>query len=423
MRTWRGVVALASVLVVGLGHARAAQPHGHVVSLARGALVFAGGELRFDNAAVWRRFIDLAGGRGAGVVVVPAAATNPEKSGRATVENFRRYGARAEMVPIAPRLHGADCAHAARDPANVSLLRHAGGIWFVGGDQQRITHALCNPDGTKTPTLEAIWDAYRGGAVIGGTSAGAAIMSRVMFANAMSALDTIKYGITRGVQVGPGLGFLGADWFVDQHFLARGRLPRALEAMRDFGFKYGIGVDEDTAVVFKDGRFDVVGYHGALVMDVSGAEIDHRLPAFNMKKVKLTYLDAGDGMDAATRLVHVSQLKIHDRKIDPRAKDFSPYYYLPEDFYFSDMLGAGAVYLAMCRALDSRPGMVTGVAFGQPAGGRKNDLGFEFKVYRGDDTVGWYTAAGGNETWTVLNAYVDITPVRLARPLYTPLKK
>jgi cyanophycinase len=355
--------------------------------------------------------------------VVPAAATNPEKSGHATVENFRRYGARALMVPISPRLHGIDCAKAVHDPANVSMLRHAGGIWFVGGDQQRITHALCNPDGSKTPALDAIWDAYRGGAVIGGTSAGAAIMSRVMFANAMSALDTIKYGITRGVQVGPGLGFLGADWFVDQHFLARGRLPRALEAMRDFGFKYGIGVDEDTAVVFKDGHFDVVGYHGGLVMDISGAVIDHRQPAFNMKKVKLTYLDAGDSMDAATRLVHVSKKKLHDRKIDPRAKDFSPYYYLPEDFYFSDMLGAGAVYLAMCRALDSQVGVVTGVAFGQPVGGRKNDLGFEFKVYRGDDTVGWYTAAGGNETWTVLNAYVDITPVKLAHPLYTPLTK
>jgi hypothetical protein len=72
-------------------------------------------------------------------------------------------------------------------------------------------------------------------------------------------------------------------------------------------------------------------------------------------------------------------------------------------------------------ALDSRPGVVKGIAFAQPEGGDKNDLGFGFKVYRGRDTDGWYSAAGGNESYTLVNLYVDITPVKLAQPLDTPL--
>ena len=248
-------------------------------------------------------------------------------------------------------------------------------------------------------------------------------MSRVMFADAMNSLDTIKHGITRGKHVAAGLGFVGDDWFVDQHFLARGRFARALLAMRDYGFAFGIGVDEDTAVVSKGGRFEVVGHNGALVLDLSGAKTDRDLPAFNLKKARLTYLDAGDSMDVKTRAVTVHKLKAGDQKIDPTAKGFDPSYRLPEDFYLPDMLGSNAVYVAMRNALDSKAGVVKGLAFAQPEGGTKNDLGFAFEVYRGRDTVGWYTARGGNESYSIHNVYVDITPVKLATPLYTPLKR
>src|SRR3954468_5825595 len=219
----------------------------------KGALVFAGGGLRFSNAPVWNRFVELAGGKGAPVVVVPAASLVPRRSGQAVADNLNHYGARAEMVPIAPLLKGVDYKAAARDPAVVAKLRKAKGIWFIGGEQRRIIQALLNKDGTRTPALEAIWEAFRGGAVVGGSSAGTAIMSRVMFADALSSLDTLKYGITWGIEADTGLGFISDDWFVDQHFLANGRFARALLAMRDFDFQYGIGIDEDTAVVYKDG--------------------------------------------------------------------------------------------------------------------------------------------------------------------------
>src|SRR5262249_40817495 len=129
----------------------------------------------------------------------------------------------------------------------------------------------------------------------------------------------------------------------------------------------------------------------------------------------------GDSMDAKTRTVTPSRAKLKEGRIDPKAKGFKPHYHRSEDFYFPDMLGPWAIYEAMSHALDSRPGAVKGIAFAQPEAGDKNDPGFRFKVYRGKDTHGWYSAAGGNESYTLVNLYVDIAPVKLAQPLDTPL--
>src|SRR5262249_25642991 len=127
----------------------------------------------------------------------------------------------------------------------------------------------------------------------------------------------IKRG--KGEDIDQGLGFIGDDWFVDQHFLTRGRFARALRAMHFLGLRYGIGVDEDTAVVFKAGKFEVAGCKGALVLDIGG--VNPNLPAFNMKKARLSYLDAGDSMDVKTREVTVSKRKQEGRKIDPKTID------------------------------------------------------------------------------------------------------
>lgn len=412
----RSLAAWTLFALVIVGDACAAE-----VPANKGALLFAGGALRFDNAAVWGRFIDLAGGKGASVVVVPAAAGNPRASGMAVVENLRRHGARASLVPIAPRLTEVPYRAAAADPANVAMLRQAGGVWFIGGEQRRITTALLDDDGRPTPALEAIRHAYRQGAVVGGSSAGAAVLSRLMFADALNAIDTLKHGVTRGKEIDTGLGFLPPDWFVDQHFLAHGRFARALLAMREAGFKYGLGVDEDTAVVYRQGRFDVLGHNGVVFLDLRTARCDPSLPAFNLTAARLSYLESGDSLDATRLHVRVSKAKAEGR-LDWRGKTFLPSFDRPEDFYVPDMLASGAIYRAMRNAIDSTRGVVRGLAFAQPEGGTRNDLAFTFRVYRGDDTAGWYTGKNGYEAYTLLNVYVDITPVKLARPLYAPLR-
>src|SRR3954454_24495101 len=125
-------VLVAATLVCGAAQAEE-------VPRAKGAVLFAGGALRFHNAEVWNRFVELAGGKGAPVVVVPAPSLFPRRSGKAVVDNLNHYGARAEMVPIAPLLKDVDYKAAARDPALVAKLRKAKGIWFIGGEQRRIT--------------------------------------------------------------------------------------------------------------------------------------------------------------------------------------------------------------------------------------------------------------------------------------------
>src|SRR5262249_24348792 len=105
----------------------------------------------------------------------------------------------------------------------------------------------------------------------------------------------------------------------------------------------------------------------------------------------------------------------------PKADTFEPSYNSAADRYFADILGNMAIYTAMRNALDGRRGEVLGLAFAQPEGGTKNDLGFTFRVYRGPDTVGWKTSRRGYESYTLVNLYLDIRPVKLATPLYTPL--
>src|SRR5260370_10404230 len=94
---WRNLGLVVLTLAAGpvTSCDKTASPQG------KGSLLFAGGGLRFSNAEVWGRFVHLAGGKGATVAVIPAAASNPRASGRAVVENLIRYGAKAELVPIA----------------------------------------------------------------------------------------------------------------------------------------------------------------------------------------------------------------------------------------------------------------------------------------------------------------------------------
>ncbi|MFM2399673.1 MAG: hypothetical protein RL341_1830, partial [Pseudomonadota bacterium] len=242
-------IAWTVLLTMGSSMAIAAQEKSAEGSAPKGALIIIGGALRTDNAAVWERVVQLAGGKGAKIAVLPTAASNPDKSGAQTVESLNRYGADAFVVPIAPRYKDGDAVKAAHDPALAAKVRAATGVYFTGGDQGRITQVLVGADGKHTPVLDAIWHVYRSGGVIAGTSAGAAIMSSTMFYEPPEVLDVLKQGVAGDKVLAPGLGFIGPDVFVDQHLLMRGRFARMLPAMLAKGYKTGLGVDENTAMV------------------------------------------------------------------------------------------------------------------------------------------------------------------------------
>jgi cyanophycinase len=105
--------------------------------------------------------------------------------------------------------------------------------------------------------------------------------------------------------------------------------------------------------------------------------------------------------------------------VDPGAEGFKPYY---EDApFFLDILADGAILRAMTLALDGPAGEVRGLAFdARPDASPPRELGFEFRFSRGPDTVGWFTSALGGESYTVSNIRLDVTPVRVAQPLYQP---
>jgi len=326
------------------------------------------------------------------------------------------------VVPIALLNSPVDPMVAVRDPQILRQIQDAHGIYFTGGQQARIVQVLMTEDQQHTPALKAIWDLYDAGGVIAGSSAGAAVMSQIMCREMGRQLNVLEHGITSGKETSPGLGFLPSDWFVDQHFLIRGRLARALVVSRHHQLPHGLGIDENTALVVRRGRHaTVIGYKGVLIIDASKARVDDDEEGFNIADVTLSYLDRGDAIDLATLRVTPSPEKADETELDPNAEDFRPYY--DQRMFYTDILGNTTVADLMGRLIDNTESEAVGLAFsGVDARNRPAD-GFEFRFHRGPDSRGWYTESFGGEDYTVLNIHLDIKPIRISGPLYEPRRR
>ena len=117
-------------------------------------------------------------------------------------------------------------------------------IWFPGGDQVKLMKAF---EGTGVP--EVIARRYRDGAVVGGTSAGAAVMSSIMLTGDAD-LQSITVGATK---TAPGLG-LWPQAIVDQHHLKRQRQSRLISLVLEHPALVGVGIDERTAAIVSGAR-------------------------------------------------------------------------------------------------------------------------------------------------------------------------
>ena len=407
----------AQVAAEGVSSAQATNQTSTAVAI-KGYAIPIGGALRSDNDEVWERIVKLAGGKGAKFVIFGTASENPEASAKQAAENLRRRGAVVEILPIAPRLGWVDLYKATRDPTMIDKVRHAKGIFFTGGAQERIVDTL-SPKGVSTPILDAIWESYRRGAVVAGTSAGAAIMSTIMFRDALAVTDVLKGRWQDGKEVDQGLGFVGANLFVDQHFLKRGRFARMIPLMVSKGYKLGLGVDENTAVVIHGDDIEVLGGSGAVVVDLLQSRTNAAQEAFNIANVRLTYLEAGDHFNFKTRVAAPADYKLRGQKLDPTEPTYKPEY--TDDMFRIDMLGASALSNSMAYLIDSTRTEVSGLGFDSLP--KPNDplasLGFLFRLYKGEGSVGYYTEERGTEAYTILNIYMDISPVRVPYPFYS----
>jgi cyanophycinase len=395
-----------------------------------GLAVAIGGALKLDNDAVWQRLVKEAGGPGSKFAVFATAAENPARSAERLADALRRAGAVAEFIPVAPRLAGVDLAATRDDPALVAKVAAMQGVFFSGGAQELITATLM-PQGKPTAMLKAVREVFARGGVVAGTSAGAAIMSDWMFRDAQDALAVLKGRLREGKEIDRGLGFVGPQLFVDQHFLKRGRIGRLLPVMHRKGYRWGLGVEENSAALVRDGQIEVIGARGALLVDLAQAQFDPQSAAFSVRGAVLTFLDRGDRHDLRSNVTTPSADKLAGKLIDPNAQGFEPYF--KRASFYPDMLGDNTIVNAMAQLLDSPDRELKGLAFNGRAlldrhaiaadGGQDADptLGFEFRLYKAPDTVGYFTGAWGGEDYSVFRMRLDVTPVRLNSPLYTPL--
>jgi len=257
----------------------------------RGFIVPIGGAEDKEGAAnILRKFIEVAGGKSARIVIIPTASTL-EDTGRRYEKLFRKLGAdEAKSLPFT-----------SRDDAGkgewLEYIEKANGIFVTGGNQLRLTTILGG-----TAVAKAIRRANARGVAVGGTSAGAAILSEHMIAYGAEG-HTPHAG---AVSLVPGFGLTNRI-IIDQHFRQRDRLGRLLTALAYNPFAVGIGLDEDTAAfIDHTKKITVVGAGAITIVDAS--ELSHSSIADTkegkpvcMTNVRLHVLVDGGTFDLETR--------------------------------------------------------------------------------------------------------------------------
>jgi len=213
------------------------------------------------------------------------------------VATLRRYVGDTGAVGIF--LTG-DSAGAAADPEVVRRIEACSGYFFTGGDQSRVVDTFL-PAGDTTPAFRALLERWRTGAVVSGSSAGAAMMSGVMIASGSSAGAVRRGTVPReeddGVWIRRGLGFFDRA-ILDQHFLARGRVGRLIVAvLATDSLPVGLGIDENTALVVDGDRARVVGASGVVLVDARDARVEGGRWG---RGVRLTLAGSGDEVDLRT---------------------------------------------------------------------------------------------------------------------------
>lgn len=212
-----------------------------------GAIVAVGGGGTTD--AIVARTLELAGGKAAVVVVLPQSSAVAD-AGDSSVKMWLGAGANA-----ATKMDF-------NDPGAKAALEAATLIWMPGGDQNRFMKAIAG-----TGLDDVIRARHRAGTVVGGTSAGAAVLSAMMITGEAD-LQSLTSGKT---VLAKGLGLWTGGIF-DQHFLKRQRSNRLLSAVLDHPGMIGVGIDEATAAILLDGRIEVVGRSAVVVFDTRGAK-------------------------------------------------------------------------------------------------------------------------------------------------------
>ena len=266
-----------------------------IFSQEKGHLVIIGGGEK--TTEIMQRIVELAGGINSKIVVIPNASSYPEEAAISTIEQFNNIGCTNIDYILFTR-------EEADKDSLVEKLSGANGIFFSGGDQSYLTRDML---GTKL--LDKVFEIYNNGGVIGGTSAGAAVMSEIMITgNELVNKDSIDAFISiqrNNIEVKPGFGLIKSA-FIDQHFIKRKRLNRTISVVLEHPDILGIGIDESTCIIVNpDDTFEVLGENQVIVFDASNSiEIKtDKNGNLGAKDIKMHVLLNGDEYNLQTKEV------------------------------------------------------------------------------------------------------------------------
>ncbi len=248
-------------------------------------LIIGGAEDKYNERRILKKFLSLAGGEKAEILIVPVASDYPEFAADVYTQAFRNLGVSNPRVLRATSRQ--DVFQADAD----ALLDGVTGIIMTGGDQMRLASIVGGTEFSQKMREKA----RETNIVIAGTSAGAAGMSTSMIVRG----DATPHPHKNSVRLSPGLGLL-KNIIIDQHFTERGRISRLITAVSYNPYNLGLGIDENTAVILdNEGILEVFGEGSVTVIDGSKisyneiAEVDD-YQSFSVCGVQLHIL--GDGM-------------------------------------------------------------------------------------------------------------------------------
>lgn len=264
-----------------------------------GRLIAIGGaEDKTSEAEVLDRVLSFAPADNNVVGVITTASGVPDEVFDAYRQVFERLGAERVMhINIRDR-------DGANDPARVDDIRACGVIFLSGGDQMRLTNTLGASD-----VLAAIRTRRGEGAVVAGTSAGAACMSSTMIYGGGDRNDSLRKG---AVRMSAGLSFVH-DVIIDSHFLERGRFTRLMEVGATNPEMLGVGIGEDAGVILDGGELlEAIGPGHVIIVDSSDLSVSNVADvaegeAISVANVVMHALTNGYGYDVRRRVVLLPQ--------------------------------------------------------------------------------------------------------------------
>ncbi|HKN58835.1 MAG TPA: cyanophycinase [Gemmatimonadaceae bacterium] len=245
---------------------------------ATGTLILIGGGTTATGPAIGG-FIEMTRAKeSAPIVGLTTASSQVAVAREMWLTDLRQAGATNVAIPLVENRDHAS------DRKIVEQVRSASGIFIGGGDQVKLVSAL-----SGTPLEEAIRDAYIDGAIICGTSAGAAALTKTTLAGN----EVDEEGKLVEQYIGPGLGLLGYHTLIDTHFTQRRRLYRLFVAVAEFPALMGLGIDEDTALIVKREIGTVVGKGGVTFVDGSSVRFNNATDVTKGPELTISALRVG----------------------------------------------------------------------------------------------------------------------------------